>query len=75
MQREPQLGNAASTARRGAALTLTRGVVAAAARRGSIPLPCGTRGNVIRVLVPLTASDLLLDEGPALLADCFTSRR
>jgi len=26
-------------------------------------------GNVIRILVPLTASDALLDEGMAILAD------
>jgi 4-aminobutyrate aminotransferase/(S)-3-amino-2-methylpropionate transaminase len=26
---------------------------------------------VVRILVPLTASDALLDEGLAILADCF----
>jgi 4-aminobutyrate aminotransferase/(S)-3-amino-2-methylpropionate transaminase len=46
---------------------LTRRVVAEAARRGLVLLSCGTNGNVIRVLVPLTASDALLDEGMAIL--------
>ncbi|CAN7627462.1 4-aminobutyrate--2-oxoglutarate transaminase [Variovorax paradoxus] len=54
---------------------LTRRVVAEAARRGLILLSCGTYGNVIRVLVPLTASDLLVDEGLALLADSFAALR
>jgi len=30
---------------------------------------------VIRVLVPLTAADALLDEGLAILADCFDALR
>ena len=54
---------------------LTRQVVVEAARRGLILLSCGTYGNVIRVLVPLTASDLLVDEGLALLADSFAALR
>ncbi|RSZ38724.1 4-aminobutyrate--2-oxoglutarate transaminase [Variovorax beijingensis] len=61
------------TARPDAALT--RRVVAEAARRGLILLSCGTYGNVIRVLVPLTASDLLVDEGLALLAASFAALR
>lgn len=61
------------TARPDAALT--RRVVAEAARRGLILLSCGIYGNVIRVLVPLTASDLLVDEGLALLADSFAAVR
>ena len=48
---------------------LTKQVVAEAARRGLILLSCGTYGNVIRILVPLTASDELLLEGLAILAD------
>ena len=47
---------------------LAKRVVAEAARRGLILLSCGTYGNVIRILVPLTASDALLDEGIAILA-------
>jgi len=50
---------------------LTQAVVKAAAQAGLILLSCGTYGNVIRVLVPLTASDALLDEGLAILAECF----
>ncbi|MBS0442707.1 MAG: 4-aminobutyrate--2-oxoglutarate transaminase [Proteobacteria bacterium] len=54
---------------------LTRQVVAEAARRGLVLLSCGTYGNVIRVLVPLTASDALLDEGLRILADAFAAVR
>lgn len=61
------------TARPDAALT--RQVVAEAARRGLILLSCGSYGNVIRVLVPLTAPDLLVDEGLTLLADSFAALR
>ncbi len=57
------------------AAVLTRNVVAEAARRGLILLSCGTYGNVIRVLVPLTASDLLVDEGLSILADSFAALR
>ncbi|GAB1387530.1 4-aminobutyrate--2-oxoglutarate transaminase [Melaminivora sp.] len=47
---------------------LTKAVCAEAAKRGLILLSCGTYGNVIRILVPLTASDALLDEGLAIIA-------
>jgi 4-aminobutyrate aminotransferase / (S)-3-amino-2-methylpropionate transaminase / 5-aminovalerate transaminase len=50
---------------------LTKRVVAEAAQRGLILLSCGTYANVIRVLVPLTASDALLDEGLAIMAAAF----
>lgn len=50
---------------------LAKRVTAEAATRGLILLTCGTYGNVIRILVPLTASDALLDEGLAIMADCF----
>jgi 4-aminobutyrate aminotransferase/(S)-3-amino-2-methylpropionate transaminase len=52
---------------------LTRRVVAEAARRGLILLSCGAHGNVIRILVPLTASDSLLAEGLQILADSFAA--
>lgn len=52
---------------------LTRKVVAEAARRGLVLLSCGTYGNVIRILVPLTASDALLEEGLAILVDSFAA--
>ncbi|HSS63411.1 MAG TPA: 4-aminobutyrate--2-oxoglutarate transaminase [Gammaproteobacteria bacterium] len=45
------------------AADLTKAVVSHAAERGLILLSCGTYGNVIRVLVPLTATDALVDEG------------
>jgi 4-aminobutyrate aminotransferase/(S)-3-amino-2-methylpropionate transaminase len=54
---------------------LTRRITAEAARRGLILLSCGNYGNVIRVLVPLTASDALLDEGLRIMADSFDAVR
>jgi 4-aminobutyrate aminotransferase/(S)-3-amino-2-methylpropionate transaminase len=50
---------------------LTAAVVKMAAQRGLILLSCGSYANVIRLLVPLTASDALLDEGLSIIADCF----
>ena len=49
----------------------TRRIVTEALRRGLILLSCGVYANVIRILVPLTASDAVLDEGLAVLSDCF----
>ncbi|MBG6078766.1 4-aminobutyrate--2-oxoglutarate transaminase [Rubrivivax gelatinosus] len=57
------------------AADLTRRVVAEAAARGLILLSCGSYGNVVRILVPLTASDALLDEGLAIIADSFAALR
>ncbi|MEX8508401.1 MAG: aminotransferase class III-fold pyridoxal phosphate-dependent enzyme, partial [Leptothrix ochracea] len=45
----------------------TRRVIAEAARRGLILLSCGADANVIRLMVPLSASDAQLDEGLAIL--------
>lgn len=45
------------------AADLTKALVAKAAEKGLILLSCGTYANVIRVLVPLTASNALVDEG------------
>jgi 4-aminobutyrate aminotransferase/(S)-3-amino-2-methylpropionate transaminase len=42
---------------------LTRALVIDAAKDGLILLACGIRSNVIRFLVPLTASDDLINEG------------
>ena len=50
---------------------LTRRICAEALKRGLVLLSCGSYGNVIRVLVPLVASDALVDEGLAIMADCF----
>lgn len=54
---------------------LTRRVVAEAGRRGLILLSCGSYGNVIRILVPLTASNALLDEGLAIIEQAFGAAR
>jgi 4-aminobutyrate aminotransferase / (S)-3-amino-2-methylpropionate transaminase / 5-aminovalerate transaminase len=48
---------------------LTQRIVAEAARRGLVLLSCGSYANIIRVLVPLTASDALIDEGLRILED------
>ena len=48
-------------------------MVSEAARRGLILLSCGTSANVIRILVPLTAADALLDEGMAILAESLAA--
>ena len=34
-----------------------------AAENGLILLSCGLYGNVVRIMVPLTASDAIVDEG------------
>lgn len=47
---------------------LTKRITAEAAKRHLVLLSCGTYGNVIRILVPLTASDALLDEGLDIIA-------
>jgi 4-aminobutyrate aminotransferase/(S)-3-amino-2-methylpropionate transaminase len=46
---------------------LAKRVAAQAAQLGLILLTCGTYGNVIRILVPLTASDAVVDEGLEIL--------
>lgn len=50
---------------------LTKRLVAEACRRGLILLPCGSNVNIIRVLVPLTASDQIVDEGLRILEESF----
>jgi 4-aminobutyrate aminotransferase/(S)-3-amino-2-methylpropionate transaminase len=50
---------------------LAKHITVEATKRGLILLTCGTYGNVIRILVPLTASDALIDEGLGIMADCF----
>ena len=47
---------------------LTKRLCVEATKRGLILLSCGTYGNVVRILVPLTASDALVDEGLAIIA-------
>jgi 4-aminobutyrate aminotransferase/(S)-3-amino-2-methylpropionate transaminase len=53
--------------------TLTKTLVGAAADQGLILLSCGTHGNVIRFLPPLTIPMELVDEGIAIVADCFAA--
>ncbi len=50
---------------------LAKRIATEATARGLILLTCGTYGNVIRVLVPLTASDAILDEGLGIMSACF----
>ncbi|PWJ80995.1 4-aminobutyrate aminotransferase [Pseudaminobacter salicylatoxidans] len=45
----------------------TRRVLAAALAEGLVLLSCGVYGNTVRLLMPLTISDALLDEGMAKL--------
>ncbi|WP_137938955.1 4-aminobutyrate--2-oxoglutarate transaminase [Chitinivorax sp. B] len=47
---------------------LTRELVQVAAKEGLILLSCGNYANVIRFLMPLTASDALVEEGLGILA-------
>ena len=46
---------------------LAKALAAEATKRGLILLTCGTYGNVVRILVPLTASDAIVDEGLAII--------
>ena len=51
---------------------LTSALLKAASDRGLILLSCGTYGNVVRFLVPLTASDALVREGMDIFAASLT---
>jgi len=51
----------------------TTAVTTAAREQGVIVLTCGTYGNVLRFLPPLTISDELLNEGLDLLAEVFAA--
>jgi 5-aminovalerate/4-aminobutyrate aminotransferase len=46
-------------------------LVTLAREKGLILLSCGQYGNVIRILVPLTASDLEVQQGMDIIAACF----
>lgn len=52
---------------------LTKRVCAEAIKRGLVLLSCGAYANVIRILVPITASDALLDEGMAIMKEAFAA--
>ena len=45
---------------------LTKAVIAHALKRGLILLSCGMHGNAVRIMVPLTASDAIIEEGMAI---------
>lgn len=47
---------------------LAKHIVGQAAERGLVLLSCGIRGNVLRILAPLTISDEVLQEGLGILA-------
>jgi len=51
----------------------TQAIIASACGQGVILIAAGTYGNVVRFLAPLTITDEELDEGLAILAQCFTS--
>ncbi|MBK6854321.1 MAG: 4-aminobutyrate--2-oxoglutarate transaminase [Burkholderiales bacterium] len=53
---------------------LTKRICTEALSRGLVLLSCGVYSNVIRILVPLTASDALIDEGLAILAASFDTQ-
>jgi 4-aminobutyrate aminotransferase-like enzyme len=50
-------------------------VTAAARERGLLLLSCGLYGNVIRILVPLTIDDALLERGLNLLEESLGDAR
>jgi len=52
---------------------MTKQVLTRARESGLILLSCGVYGNAIRLLVPLTASDDLLEEGLTLLESALAA--
>ncbi len=52
---------------------LTKAVIAHALKRGLILLSCGMHGNAIRIMVPLTASDAIIDEGLAIFESALAA--
>ncbi|WP_180683723.1 4-aminobutyrate--2-oxoglutarate transaminase [Tepidicella baoligensis] len=57
------------------AAELTKRMCAEALQRGLVLLSCGVYANVIRILVPITASDELLDEGLAIMAEALKAAK
>ena len=53
------------------AAALTARIVERARQKGLILLSCGSYGNVLRILVPLTVPDAQLERGLAILGECF----
>jgi len=54
---------------------LTKKIVSEAYKKGLVLLSCGSRGNVIRFLPPLTIESVLIDEGLDILRECFSALR
>ncbi|MDH5567491.1 MAG: 4-aminobutyrate--2-oxoglutarate transaminase [Myxococcales bacterium] len=54
---------------------LTKALTQKAAEKGLVLLSCGVRGNVIRFLAPLTASDELVNEGLDILRESLIELR
>ena len=50
---------------------LAKALVRQAAAKGVVLLSCGIYGNVIRFLVPLTASDAIVREGLGIVAEAL----
>jgi 4-aminobutyrate aminotransferase / (S)-3-amino-2-methylpropionate transaminase / 5-aminovalerate transaminase len=50
---------------------LTRRLLTAALERGLILLSCGTYGNVVRVLAPLTSPEAIVLEGLDVMEQAF----
>jgi 4-aminobutyrate aminotransferase/(S)-3-amino-2-methylpropionate transaminase len=61
-----ELGEGGDPAR--PAADLAKQLIARARELGLILLTCGVYGNVVRILVPLTAEDAVVDEGLSILA-------
>jgi 4-aminobutyrate aminotransferase/(S)-3-amino-2-methylpropionate transaminase len=53
----------------------TKRLTGAALERGLVLLSCGTEFNTIRILVPLTASDELVDEGMGIIGEAMSVAR
>jgi 4-aminobutyrate aminotransferase/4-aminobutyrate aminotransferase/(S)-3-amino-2-methylpropionate transaminase len=51
------------------AADIANALKAEALKRGVLLLNCGVNGNVLRIMVPLTISDALLDEGLGIIGD------
>jgi 4-aminobutyrate aminotransferase/(S)-3-amino-2-methylpropionate transaminase len=52
---------------------LAKALASEATQRGLILLTCGTYGNVVRILVPLTASDAIVNEGLDIIEACLAA--
>ncbi|MFG6511076.1 4-aminobutyrate--2-oxoglutarate transaminase [Sulfitobacter sp. 1A15333] len=51
----------------------TKRVIAHALKRGLLLLSCGMYGNAVRVMVPLTASDAIVEEGLAIFEEAVAA--